>query len=115
VTTDEAIDSTLAMLRACPPDDTVHGEPVGTAIARLEAAKTLRAHLRSIESTPGHRCFFCGGPAHPATGCQYTSNVIACYSCTTTAWAWVRRHVNGKGRRKGPSFYDHVKGPERSK
>jgi hypothetical protein len=27
VTTDEAIDSTLAMLRACPPDDTVHGEP----------------------------------------------------------------------------------------
>lgn len=45
------------------------------------------------------RCFFCGGAAHPASGCQYTERVIACGPCTRTTWKWVRQHVNKKGRR----------------
>ena len=54
------------------------------------------------------QCFFCGGAAHPATGCQYTENVIACGPCTRTAWTWVKGFTNQKGRRNGPSFYEHV-------
>lgn len=53
-------------------------------------------------------CFFCGGAAHPANGCQYTANVVACGSCTRSAWDWIRRHTASKGRRRGPNFYDHV-------
>lgn len=53
-------------------------------------------------------CFFCSGPAHPAVGCQYTANVIACLRCTKEAFAWIVKHTNSKGRRKGPNFYDHV-------
>ena len=54
-------------------------------------------------------CFLCSDPAaHPATGCVYTANVLACYRCARTAFAWVVQHTNSKGRRKGPNFYDHV-------
>lgn len=53
-------------------------------------------------------CFFCGGCAHPATGCQYTERVIACHACVVSAWSWIRQFTNSKGRRNGPSFYDHV-------
>jgi hypothetical protein len=55
-----------------------------------------------------HRCPTCGGPSHPATGCAYSSTFIVCYRCTVEAWAWIRQHTAGKGRRSGPSFYDHV-------
>jgi hypothetical protein len=38
-------------------------------------------------------CFFCGDPAaHPATGCQYDTNVLACHACVVSFWAWVKRH-----------------------
>jgi hypothetical protein len=53
-------------------------------------------------------CFFCGGAAHPATGCQYTATVLACGSCTRQAWTWIKGWTNQKGRRRGPAFYDHV-------
>lgn len=54
------------------------------------------------------RCRDCGGVAHPATGCQYTENYIVCGPCTRRVWEWIHQHTSGKGRRKGPSFYDHV-------
>lgn len=55
------------------------------------------------------RCFFCDDPAaHPATGSQYTPRVLACRACAVRFAEWLVRHTNGKGRRKGPSFYDHV-------
>ena len=57
------------------------------------------------------KCNFCGGAAHPATGCVYGPRTIACYSCTVDFWQWLQKHTNGKGRRKGPCFYDHVRGP----
>ena len=61
------------------------------------------------------RCSFCDDPAaHPATGCQYGARTVACYRCTVDCWAWVRRHVNGKGLRprasgqprSGLTFYE---------
>jgi hypothetical protein len=40
-------------------------------------------------------CNFCGDPAaHPATGCVYGQSTIACYTCVTECWAWVRQHTN---------------------
>lgn len=53
-------------------------------------------------------CFFCGGPAHPATGCQYTERALACATCVRRFWAWFRPFMKGKGRRRGPAFYDHA-------
>lgn len=53
-------------------------------------------------------CATCGGPAHPATGCQYTETFITCYRCTVEAWTWLRRHINEKGLRSGISFYEHA-------
>jgi hypothetical protein len=35
-------------------------------------------------------CSFCGGAAHPATGCQYSENIISCWRCTKEAWHWVK-------------------------
>jgi hypothetical protein len=54
------------------------------------------------------RCFFCDGVAHPATGCQYTENAVACGPCVRDAWRWIKGFTNQKGRRRGPAFYDHV-------
>lgn len=50
-------------------------------------------------------CFFCGGAAHPATGCEYSARVLACGPCTRSFWKWMREWTNRayKGR---PSFYD---------
>jgi hypothetical protein len=56
------------------------------------------------------RCACCKGAAHPASGCQYSERVIICGRCTREAWRWIKGHTNSKGRRKGPNFYDHVKG-----
>ncbi len=55
-----------------------------------------------------YTCKDCGGPAHPATGCQYTATYITCGPCTKRAWDWVKSHTNSKGARKGPNFYNHV-------
>jgi hypothetical protein len=58
------------------------------------------------------RCNFCGGAAHPATGCQYTETMIACWRCTLEAWRWIKGHTNRKGRRSrsgvvpAVSFYE---------
>ena len=54
------------------------------------------------------RCRTCGGVAHPATGCVYSATFIVCGPCTREAWAWIRQFTAGKGRRCGPSFYNHV-------
>lgn len=55
-----------------------------------------------------HRCPTCSGPSHPATGCVYSASFIVCGPCTRQAWRWICAHINGKGRRNGPAFYDHV-------
>jgi hypothetical protein len=47
-------------------------------------------------------CPFCGGAAHPATGCEYTPTFVACRRCTVEFWAWVRRWTKP---RKGSDFY----------
>lgn len=54
------------------------------------------------------RCRMCGGPAHPASGCVYSPTFVVCGPCTREAWAWVVRHTNGKGGRKGLYFYAHA-------
>ncbi len=57
-------------------------------------------------------CNFCGGPTHPATGCQYGPRTIACYRCTVECWRWVRLHTGKSPRRRpgrptpGVSFYE---------
>ena len=57
-------------------------------------------------------CNFCGGVAHPATGCVYGPSTIACVRCTRDFWRWVKGHTNGKSSkrsRKHPgmiSFYE---------
>ena len=38
-------------------------------------------------------CASCGGAAHPATGCQYTTTTIVCGPCVRAFWAWVREHT----------------------
>lgn len=43
-------------------------------------------------------CFFCGGVAHPSTGCQYSERVVACEGCTRDFWRWFRAHQNKSGR-----------------
>ncbi len=54
-------------------------------------------------------CSFCDNPAaHPATGTVYSVTMIACYYCSASWNAWLVRHTNSKGRRKGPNFYDYV-------
>ena len=47
-------------------------------------------------------CPFCRGPAHPATGCEYTPTFVACYRCTVAFWAWARAWMRP---RKGLDFY----------
>jgi hypothetical protein len=60
-----------------------------------------------------HPCYFCGGAAHPATGHAYSENVLVCWRCTLETWAWLQTFTNQKGRRKGLSFYAHVRSPEK--
>lgn len=86
----------------------VHGNVSGAEAAdRLASIAVL--HERIIaEQAPPTRCFFCGGAAHPASGCQYTRGAIACGPCVREFWAWGLQHINGKGRRNGLCFYDHV-------
>lgn len=56
-------------------------------------------------------CCICGGPAHPATGSQYTQSAIACRSCVWELWRWVLGRQAGKPRGGGPSFYEHITPP----
>lgn len=60
-------------------------------------------------------CFFCGGAAHPATGCQYSETCLACWRCTRLAWRWVKGWTNvtkslkqADGTKTQVSFYGAV-------
>lgn len=54
-------------------------------------------------------CCICHGPAHPATGAQYSPTALACFDCVVRLWSDLRRKMRGKPRGgKGPSFYDHA-------
>jgi hypothetical protein len=55
-----------------------------------------------------YECRDCGGPAHPATGCQYTEDWIVCGPCTRLAWKWILNFVNSKGGHRGVYFYEHA-------
>lgn len=56
-------------------------------------------------------CCICHGPAHPASGAQYSDRALACWSCVMESWTWLRRRMKGKPRGGGPNFYDHIKKP----
>ncbi len=56
-------------------------------------------------------CPMCGGAAHASTGCEYTPTFVVCWRCTLAFWKWAQAFTNGKGRRKGVAFYDHVSFP----
>lgn len=71
---------------------TVQRKPV----AELVLFSTCLAYTL-LMNTP---CFFCQGPAHPATGHAYTERVLACRECTRNAFTFVAEHTNKKGRRK---------------
>lgn len=45
-------------------------------------------------------CNFCGGVAHPSTGCVYGDRTIACYSCVISFWIWAKQHINKPPRNK---------------
>jgi hypothetical protein len=49
-------------------------------------------------------CFFCGGSAHPSTGCEWSERVIACGACTREFWKWLRAMQHR--RWGGVAFYD---------
>lgn len=57
---------------------------------------------------PETACADCGGAAHPASGCQYSERTVICGRCVRRVWAWIAAHTNGKGRKRGMLFYDHV-------
>lgn len=65
-----------------------------------------------VSSSSIMRCPMCLGASHPATGCEYTPTFVVCWRCTLEFWKWCRAHVNGKGRRRGLAFYDHIKSPQ---
>jgi hypothetical protein len=58
---------------------------------------------------PTLRCFFCGNPAHPSTGAQYTPTALACVYCVKSFWAWFRAQTHKKWG--GVYFYDHIISP----
>lgn len=68
--------------------------------------------LRNANEPPETiRCRTCRGVAHPATGCVYSPTFIVCGPCTREAWfgpGGLLEHINGKGRRRGLSFYEHA-------
>jgi len=64
--------------------------------------------MEAAENFTTHWCPTCGGVSHPATGCAYTPTFVVCWRCTEEAWRWIRTFTAGKGRRRGPSFYEHV-------
>jgi hypothetical protein len=39
-------------------------------------------------------CFFCKGPAHPATGHQVTPTVLACRGCYLHFFHWYRARLH---------------------
>lgn len=39
------------------------------------------------------KCFFCEGPAHPATGHAYSETCIACMRCYLEFFGWYRARM----------------------
>ncbi len=39
-------------------------------------------------------CFFCQGPAHPATGHAYSATALACRRCFMSFFAWYRARMH---------------------
>lgn len=64
--------------------------------------------LHNPDGTVSHRCPLCEGASHPATGCAYTPTFVVCWRCTLEFSEWVEAFTQGKGRRRGLAFYDHV-------
>lgn len=60
--------------------------------------RSSRARASVGRMGPSCPCFFCGGPAHPATGCVYSERVIACYACVVSFWRWFRGHMATRSR-----------------
>jgi hypothetical protein len=54
-------------------------------------------------------CPLCEGVSHPVTGCVYSPTFVVCGPCTRVACRWIQTWTAGKGRRRGPSFYEHVR------
>ena len=102
-------EDTIAYMRGLGPGERIHGNvPAEEAAARLEGVAALHERLLAEQAPLSIRCFFCGGPAHPASGCQYTSGAIACGPCVRAFWKWGLAHINGKGRRNRSCFSDHA-------
>ena len=78
--------------------------PIGDA-----STYEISRHELTPISPQSARCAACKGVAHPSTGCQYSGRTLICRNCTVRFWVWLRQHTNGKGRRRGPNFYDHVR------
>ena len=53
-------------------------------------------------------CCICHGPAHPATGAQYSTRALACHGCVVELWTWLRRRMKGRARGGGLNFYDYA-------
>lgn len=50
---------------------------------------------------PCQRCASCRGPAHPATGAQYTPAILVCGPCERAFWAWAKDWTRRPKRLKG--------------
>ena len=60
------------------------------------------------------KCFFCKGPAHPQTGCEYHAEgnfpyrTLSCETCTRRLWKWFREKMHCQGAKQGLLFYEHI-------
>lgn len=89
----------------CPPDSFSPTSCACGFVARFigeprpEAARIPSTYIADVVATlVSCPCFFCDGPAHPSTGCQYSERVIACHGCTVAFWAWAKGHFATRGR-----------------
>lgn len=93
---------------AIPGPDQLSGEPED--LFALERIQGVMTSFTRIDEN-GFRVYTCPGcesPSHPSIGCQYSANIVFCRNCTLEAGRWIQNHTNGKGRRAGLCFYDHV-------
>jgi len=88
--------NTLSLLRDLEArGERVHGDPAGPAVERLRAAMDLIVTCRALEAEAratvlGSTCRSCSGPAHPATGCQFSATYILCGPCARVFHGWAR-------------------------
>lgn len=60
----------------------------GRALVKREGEDEVSEAFESL------RCFFCKGPAHPATGHQVTPTVLGCLRCTQHWIKWYRARMH---------------------